>query len=163
MLKAKKKICVGCGKDTYIWSRGRCKQCAAKGAKPLKAKPKSTKAYKGITMLEHTAIYYSTFGYDTGDFIPSELSGNKAVDVHHIIRAGAITYEKATHPLNLMALTRKEHEDYGDRKDALDDLIETHLYFCINKGVDVHKLIDTLPPALERIKIIWQEILNEHG
>lgn len=30
MIKHKKKICVSCGKDTYIFSKGRCKYCAQK-------------------------------------------------------------------------------------------------------------------------------------
>lgn len=39
MLKSKKKICSGCGKEAYIFSKGKCKLCQPK--KPLKSKKKA--------------------------------------------------------------------------------------------------------------------------
>jgi len=39
MLKNKKKICSGCGKEAYIFSKGKCKFCQPK--KPLKSKKKA--------------------------------------------------------------------------------------------------------------------------
>jgi len=46
MIERKKKPCKVCGKDKYIWSKGRCKPCSAKDYKlkktPIKYKKKET-------------------------------------------------------------------------------------------------------------------------
>ena len=39
----------------------------------------------------YTKVYFEAFGYDYEDdsvFVPSELTGKKAVDIHHIIGRG---------------------------------------------------------------------------
>lgn len=128
-----------------------CRGCASKGSS-LKVKPKHTKVVKGIQMLEHTAIYLETFNFHS--FIPSELSGGEAQDIHHIIRRG-LCGNQANHILNLMALTRQEHEDYGDKKQYLSLLIRAHLAYCKKNGVDVGKLIKTLPECLGKIKNVY--------
>lgn len=73
-------------------------------------------------MKKHTHIYFEAFGYDTGDEtqkIPSELSGDNAVDIHHIV-----TREDRIE--NLMAVTRTEHEDYGEIKVYMTLLLKIH-------------------------------------
>ena len=73
-------------------------------------------------MKEHTKIYFNAFGYDKDDpttFIPSEISGKKAVDLHHIV-----TREDRIE--NLMYLTREEHTEYGEIKDAMVYLLRIH-------------------------------------
>lgn len=107
----------------------------------------------------HTALYYKTLGFEPTDFVPSEISSKKADDIHHIIHRGLIG-EQADHPLNLMALTREEHYDYGDNKEALEMLIKIHLLYLRNKEVDVQELIDTLPDALKIIKDVWEGLLE---
>lgn len=152
---------------SYIWSKGRCKDCAAREGgkklstkKQLKAKPPPTIQYQGKQLLSHTAIYLAAFKYDINDtFFPSEISGAPAQDVHHIIRRGLCGGD-ADHILNLMALTREEHEDYGDNKECLEGLIETHLKFCISRGINVSLLVKTLPDCLTKIKIIYEEIVS---
>jgi hypothetical protein len=70
----------------------------------------------------HTKIYYDAFGLDTGDetqFVPSEISGKKAKDIHHII-----TREDRIE--SLMAVTREEHEDYGNNKLYNAFLLKIH-------------------------------------
>jgi hypothetical protein len=158
MIKPKKKICKECSALTYIWSKGMCKQCSAKTkGKSLKVRPPVTITYQGRSMLAHTAIYFSSFKYNTGDsYFPSEISGAQANDIHHIIRRG-LCGSQADHILNLMALTRQEHEDYGDNKEVLEELIFCHLKFCISKGIDVHLLIDELPDCLNKIKDVYYE------
>jgi len=39
-------------------------------------------------MQKHTKIYMNSMGYDLSDFIPCEITGQKAVDIHHIIGRG---------------------------------------------------------------------------
>lgn len=88
-------------------------------------------------MKNHTKIYLKAFGYSGEDFIPSEISGNRAVDIHHIECKGS-----GGNPLgdkdrieNLMAVTRDEHVEYGDKKQYMKYLFETHYSFLKANGV----------------------------
>jgi len=74
-----------------------------------------------------------TLGYDEGDFIPSEISGKQAVDIHHIWPRGMGGSKGRDNIENLMALTREEHEKYGDKKQYRDWLQEIHNTFIFNK------------------------------
>lgn len=64
--------------------------------------------------MNYKEIYIKAFGYSKEDFIPSEISGRDAVDIHHIHRKGSGGSKKLDRIENLMAVTRKEHIDYGD-------------------------------------------------
>lgn len=73
-------------------------------------------------MKKHTQVYFDAFGYDKDDpttFIPSEISEDKAVDLHHIVTREDIIE-------NLMYLTREEHEDYGDKTEYMAWLLKIH-------------------------------------
>lgn len=77
-------------------------------------------------MQKHTEIYFNAFGYDLSDpdqFIPSEISRGKAVDIHHITGRGKGGEDRIE---NLMAVTRKEHDKYGDKKKWMLDLLFLH-------------------------------------
>jgi 5-methylcytosine-specific restriction endonuclease McrA len=77
-------------------------------------------------MKPYTKIYLNHFGYGMEDFIPCELCGNRAVDIHHINARGmGSTKDKDTID-NLMALCRSCHIQYGDKKHHIEYLIETH-------------------------------------
>jgi len=78
-------------------------------------------------MKAHTKIYLSHFKYDVSDFIPCELCNDKAVDIHHIECRGMGGTIKKDVIDNLMALCRKCHIDYGDKKQHIDYLKEVHL------------------------------------
>ena len=59
-------------------------------------------------MQKHTKIYLDYFEYGDQDFVPSEISGKRAQDIHHILfrsHGGKDEIE------NLIALTREEHEE----------------------------------------------------
>lgn len=77
-------------------------------------------------MKKHTAIYLNYFGYDTTDFIPCEVCGSQAVDIHHLECRGMGGSKNADHIENLQALCRKCHITYGDKKQHKDFLIITH-------------------------------------
>ncbi len=76
-------------------------------------------------MKKHIKIYFDYFGYSEGSFIPSELSGKAAVDIHHI-QFGA---KKVDNIENLMALTRKEHQKAHDGVYSREYLQEKHNKF----------------------------------
>jgi len=83
-------------------------------------------------MKNHTKVYFTALGYDITDFVPSEISGAKAVDTNHIIcrsRGGKDRIE------NLMALTRKEHDFHGENNSTLVYQLQTHRDFLIDNGV----------------------------
>jgi hypothetical protein len=77
-------------------------------------------------MIKHKKIYLEAFGYDINDhsqFVPSEISEQKSVDIHHIIGRGKGGEDRVE---NLMALTRQEHHDYGDKKEYIVYLFKIH-------------------------------------
>jgi hypothetical protein len=54
-------------------------------------------------MKNHTKLYLKYFGYDTSDFIPCEVCGDKAVDIHHIECRGMGGTKELDNIDNLMA------------------------------------------------------------
>ena len=77
-------------------------------------------------MQKHTLNYLQGMGYKKTDFIPCEVCGSQAVDVHHIEARGmGGTNEKDTIE-NLMGLCRKCHIEYGDKKQYKEFLKEIH-------------------------------------
>ncbi|MBT7929876.1 HNH endonuclease [Candidatus Peregrinibacteria bacterium] len=77
-------------------------------------------------MKKHIKIYLKHFGYGEQDFIPSELSGMQAVDIHHIQYGRGKRKDVIE---NLMALTREEHDRaHFKRKPYLtrEELQEIH-------------------------------------
>ena len=79
-------------------------------------------------MRKHTNIYIDACGYTDTDFMPSEISGSKGVDIHHII-------DRSDRIENLMLLTREEHIKYGEIKDKMFFLLMKHREFLDNMGV----------------------------
>ena len=95
-------------------------------------------------MKNHTKIYLRETGYDETDFIPCEISGRRAVDIHHIIGRGKKGKDEIE---NLMALTREMHLRYGDKKQFIPMLLKVHSTFMIHRHIKfnrekIQKLID---------------------
>jgi len=106
---------------------------------PLKQIKNIKTGFKEIKkpMQPHTQIYFSAFGYDETDFIPSEISGEKAVDINHIFCRGM-----GGNPLkdkdrieNLIAVTRNEHIEYGDKKEYMPMMLKIHRAYLRNNGI----------------------------
>lgn len=82
-------------------------------------------------MKKHTKVYFDYFDVDydpvTGwhDCV-SEISGESAEDVHHINSRGMGGSKNADNIENLMALTREEHDFYGDKKQFIEYLKGIH-------------------------------------
>jgi len=75
---------------------------------------------------KHIVVYLHHFNYDTDDFIPCEVCGSKAVDIHHIKARGMGGSNTKDVIENLQALCRKCHLDFGDKKQWMDFLIDKH-------------------------------------
>jgi 5-methylcytosine-specific restriction endonuclease McrA len=77
-------------------------------------------------MKKHTMHYLNHFGYDISDFIPCEVCGKTAVDIHHIEprqMGGTKTKDVID---NLMALCREDHIKFGDKKQHKEWLKSIH-------------------------------------
>jgi hypothetical protein len=80
-------------------------------------------------MKKHVKLYLSFFGYDTSDFIPCEICGKQAQDIHHIEARGMGGSKLADHVDNLQAVDRECHIKYGDKKQYIEFLKEIHSDF----------------------------------
>jgi 5-methylcytosine-specific restriction endonuclease McrA len=83
-------------------------------------------------MKNHTKVYLQAMGYDPLDFIPCEVCGAKAVDIHHIQPRGMGGSKLLDTPENLMALCRSCHHqaDFGTTlpKEELKQIHERNLH-----------------------------------
>ena len=77
-------------------------------------------------MKKHTKLYLSYFRFDESDFIPCEVCGDSAVDIHHIECRGMGGTKNPEVINNLMAVCRKCHEKYGDKKEYKEFLKKVH-------------------------------------
>lgn len=84
-------------------------------------------------MKNYTKIYLEYFGYTSADFIPCEVCGKKAVDIHHIDARGMGGSKQKDVIGNLMALCRYDHDLLGDKKEHKDYLKEIHKKRLINR------------------------------
>jgi len=73
-------------------------------------------------MQKHTKIYFNYFGYGEQDFIPCEMCGSRAVDIHHISGRG-----KGKDVIeNLMALCRDCHNQAHNKILTEHELLKIH-------------------------------------
>lgn len=77
-------------------------------------------------MKKHTKIYMTHFGYALEDFIPCEVCGARAVDIHHIEARGMGGSNEKDLIENLQALCRTCHVFYGDKTDHKEYLKSIH-------------------------------------
>lgn len=77
-------------------------------------------------MKAHTKVYMQAFDYGEQDFIPCEICGSRAVDIHHIERRGMGATDQKNDIVNLMGLCRLCHIRYGDKKNFIEWLKEIH-------------------------------------
>jgi 5-methylcytosine-specific restriction endonuclease McrA len=85
-------------------------------------------------MKNHTKIYIKHFGYGLEDFIPCEVCGQRAVDIHHIDCRGMGGNKKVDTIENLMALCRYCHVVMGDTKTHMEYLKHKHNIALNGKG-----------------------------
>ena len=85
-------------------------------------------------MKKYTKQYFSYFGYALDDFLPCEVCGNKAVDLHHLDCKGMGGTKDKDNINNVMAVCRQCHLEYGDKKEHMEFLKEKHLNFINDNG-----------------------------
>jgi len=78
---------------------------------------------------KYTKLYLKFFGFDESDFIPCEICGSLAVDIHHIDARGMGGTKIADTIDNLMALCREHHMEFGDKKQHKEYLKNTHDFY----------------------------------
>ena len=77
-------------------------------------------------MKKHTKIYMKHFDYVLDDFIPCEVCGARAVDIHHIENRGSGGANDKDRIENLMAVCRSCHVDHGDVPEKVQWLKDIH-------------------------------------
>lgn len=77
-------------------------------------------------MKKHTKIYLDYFGFNDTDFIPCEVCGKPATDIHHIDARGMGGSKTKDNIENLQALCRNCHIEYGDITYCKDMLKKIH-------------------------------------
>ena len=83
-------------------------------------------------MVKYKQIYLKSLGYNLNDFIACEISGQPAIDIHHITGRGRGGTDRIE---NLMALTRELHLKLGDKQQYMYKLLITHRQFLEDNGV----------------------------
>lgn len=76
-------------------------------------------------------------GYSAGDFVPCEVCGAEAVDVHHIIARGMGGSKSRDTLNNLMGVCRSCHIEYGDITDLIELLQRIHAAQMKKRGVEI--------------------------
>lgn len=64
------------------------------------------------------------YGYSKEDFIPSFISGKKAVDIHHIVYRSRACNKYKDHISNLIPLTREEHDKAHNEEISVQELLD---------------------------------------
>jgi len=78
-------------------------------------------------MQSYTKIYLETLGFGMHQdvFVPCEICGRRAVDIHHILNRSH-RKDLLNDINNIMALCRECHQKHGDKKQYVEYLTEVH-------------------------------------
>jgi len=110
-------------------------------------------------MKKHTKLYLKHFNYGTEDFIPCELTGLRAIDIHHIIARGMGGTSDTEDIDNLMALTREAHSILGDVTEFIPTLKEAHIYFMDYEVPYIQ--VDPHNPIFDRLLINYKTLIQQ--
>jgi ribosomal protein L31 len=88
----------------------------------------------------YTKVYFKAFGYVEDDYIPCEICQKQANDIHHIFSRSK-RMDLLNSIENLMAVCRKCHNTYGDKKKFYDYLIRIHFALLDKFNIKYNKEI----------------------
>lgn len=94
-------------------------------------------------MKQYTATYLKYFGYSTADFVPCEVCGAKAVDLHHLTPR-SLRKDLINKIDNLMALCREHHDQAGKDREFNDELRLIHRKKLLQNGLPDNETIKYL-------------------
>jgi 5-methylcytosine-specific restriction endonuclease McrA len=87
-------------------------------------------------MKKHVKLYLDSMGFDAEWAVPCECCGAwRACDIHHIDARGMGGSKTKDTIENLMAVCRKCHDQYGDKKQWKDWLKLVHKNHMQQRGV----------------------------
>ncbi len=79
-------------------------------------------------MKNHIKVYLDYFDYTKDDKIPCEICNETANDIHHIDCRGMGGSKTKDYIENLMALCRKHHNEFGDKRNFIEYL-KNQIYY----------------------------------
>lgn len=96
-------------------------------------------------MKPYTKTYLQYFGYSGADFIPCEVCGSEAVDIHHLTPR-SLRKDLINKIDNLMALCRSCHDRAGMDREFNDLLRDIHRKKLLQSGLPDNETIVYYPP-----------------
>lgn len=167
MIKQKKKTCVECGNEDYIFSKGRCKSCAQKSYKPLSSTYvlKSTTPIKKMTKKTQEAkkkqseIRKEYFEYHIERCDRSEHSGRpigeaSRANICHLFDKGRHKSVQANLD-NFIYLTFQEHSDFDTHLFKLE-FQELEESFTKGWKIACERIEKLLPLVEEKTKFYFE-------
>lgn len=119
MIQRKKKVCKSCGEEKYIFSHGRCQECARiEDYKPLKNSQSKNKKEKSLVLTD----FFNTFVSENKAMCQEtkkSLSGFSRVNVCHIFPKRK--YESVmTNTNNIMIYSLEMHTIFDNHLDKME-------------------------------------------
>lgn len=157
MIVRKKKICTGCGREEYIFSKGRCKTCSLQSYGPIqKSLPKKNEKSGMAEFFQGVLASNAPFCKETG----RRLSPFSHFNCCHIFPK-RIYKSVATDPDNIIILSLDMHT----RLDNLLDRMEVQKLpeAFPNSWPEMRGKIESLLPRItetNKLKIIFDDMLN---
>jgi len=82
-------------------------------------------------------LFKDLHGFVDDDFIPCAVTGERANDIHHIDARGMGGTKREESICNLIPVTRKVHDDLGDKSDHKVFLFEKNCDFILMRWLEL--------------------------
>lgn len=139
MIKQKLKACKECGKECYLFSKGRCKYCASKSYVKKQTKERQDFFQKHVELLKKNPVCQQT-----GDYI----STPSKINIAHLLPKRNHK-SVAENDLNVIYLSWQTHTTF-------DELLDRHEFEKIEKNMPKvwKSLLNVLPLCKEQTKLV---------
>lgn len=171
-MKVKKKICRICGKEEYIFSRGRCRTCTTiEDYKPILKTPIAQKKYTFLKQTEKNKAYRKSQSAIRDTYFSYHLplckySEEDGTPIYEATRANIChlfykrTYKSVQANLNnFVYLTLEQHTRFDQLLDKNDFKALEKEFRCW--GIVVQRMKNLLPEVLEmgKMRLLFEEYL----